>query len=362
MKEKYTEEGLYFNMPEEEYHALEYLSRSTMENILIDIEEAWYKSCFNPDKPIQNPTEPMKLGTAIHSAILEPDIFNEIYCKQPSMRDFEDKVILNTNEELSQFLVSVGEKKTGKKEELIARALQYVDPEKMVIWDVVQKEFLNSINNGGKRSLSLESSEIIEGIQDSIKRRPKIPEIFSKGYSEVTIIWRDDETGIMCKCRMDYVRPEIIGEVKSFSLKGKKSIYKACCDEVVNQKYNFQFMIYSHALETIIRKIRTNEAKVYGEVDKEWLEEFLKLPKKQFAIAFVRTTAPFQSYLMELEQNINGGTDNSYYTVAETLFRTAITKFDRTIKKFGDQRWIEEDYSRKLSDNDVYGIQYQYIQ
>ena len=356
-----TKEGIYFNMPEEEYHALPCLSRSGMEDIYIDVEEFWYKSWMNPDRPKQNPTEAMKLGTAIHSAILEPDVFDELYCKFPSVEDFEDKTILKTSEDLKNFLDNFGEKKIGKKEDLIERALPYIDPEKFVIWDIIQKKFLESTNNNGKRSLSLENSETIEGIQQAIERRPNIKKIFSKGYPEVTIIWKDEETGVMCKCRLDYVRPELIGELKSFSLKGKKSVHGACCDEIIHQKYNLQYYIYSKALEIIIKKIRLGEAEVYGQVDKEWLQKFLEHPRKQFFILFVRTTAPFQALAIELIKNMGGEAENSYYLEPQYWCRTAIKKVKKMHQEFGDKRWIEEDYIKELQDDSM-GFLYQFKQ
>jgi hypothetical protein len=353
------EEGIYFNMPEEEYHSLPYLSRSMMEDILVDVEEAWYNSWFNPNKPRQQPTDAMELGTAIHSAVLEPEVFEELYAKIPSYDDYEDKVILHTNEQISDFLASVGEKKSGKKEELIQRVLPYVDPNTTIIWQLVLNDFYDSINHGGKRSLSREWFELIEEIQKSIERRPLIQEVFSDGYPEVTIIWKDEWTGVMCKCRLDYLKTNAIGELKSFCLRQKKNMYKACCDDIVYRKYNLQFAVYSKAVETIIKKIKMNTAKVFGEVDEEWLKEFLGQPKKQFRIVFVRTAQPYQAISIELARN-EGNSDNVYYSEPLYWFRKSAEKFKSMVETFGEKRWIERNYIRELNDVEVKGTQYQF--
>ena len=64
----------------EEYHASEGLSRSGIVKL---IESPWhyYKHYLAPDKPKFEETEAMKVGTAIHMAILEPDLFNTKYIK-----------------------------------------------------------------------------------------------------------------------------------------------------------------------------------------------------------------------------------------------------------------------------------------
>ena len=353
-------QGIYFNMPEDEYHALPCLSRSMMDDILNDTEEAWYKSSFNPDRPEHKETEAMKLGTAIHSAILEPKVFDNLYCKPPSIQDFEGKVILKTIDDLKAFLDKYGEKKTGKKEDLIVRVLQHANPEKVVIWDMVKQEFEASIKEDGKRVLSSDNSEVIEGIRKSTNRRPKIKDMFTKGYPEVTIIWKNKETGVMCKCRLDYVRPDKIVELKSFSLKKKKTIYKACCDELVYQHYNLQSVVYFYAVQTIIKRINLGEAEVYGEVDKEWLKEFLSSPQKEFCIVFAKTSPPFQMVAIGMERN-GGGQDNVYWSESESSFRGAVKKFKLMREIFGDERWIDEKYIRELSNGDVTGIPYQYL-
>jgi len=354
-------DGIYFGMSDDDYHTLPMPSRSMMEKFLVDPEEAWHNSWMNPDKPERTATPAMELGTAIHTAILEPDVYGELYCSAPKMEDFDGKTILKTNEELGNFLASVGEKKSGKKEDLIARALLYIDPQKTVIWEVVQREFLNEVMESDKRVLDQYQLETIEGIVDSLGRRKGISQIFEKGYAEVTIILTDEDTGIQYKCRLDYVRPETIGELKSFTLKGKKGLYKAICDEIVWNKYNLQFAVYAHTLEAIIKKVRLGEAEVFGEVDQEWLKEFLKVPKKQFFFLFVRTAAPYQMMAIELFKNTGGGTDNVYYSEPMFWLRNSLKQMKVYLDKFGEERWIDQDNVRELEDAHVPGVQYQII-
>ena len=99
MTNQKLKDGIYFGMSDDDYHALPLVSRSMIDNFLVDPEEAWYHSWMNPCKPENNVTSAMDLGTAIHTAILEPDVYGDLYCSVPKMEDFDGKTILKTNEE-----------------------------------------------------------------------------------------------------------------------------------------------------------------------------------------------------------------------------------------------------------------------
>jgi len=356
-KEEY-QEGLYFGMPEEEYHKIPYFSRSLADEMIVDVEEFWYKSPMNPDRPQREETEAMKLGTAIHSMILEPGTFSEKYCKKPVYEDYPNKTILITSDDIKEFLTSIGEKKTGNKPELIERALPYIDPKTYIIWDSHIAEWTQNLD--GQRIITGEMAEILEGIKAGIDRRPKIKQLLENTVSEITIIWRDPITGIMCKCRLDCARPEAIGEVKSFSIKNRKNIYKAMCDSIVYEKYNLQFYVYHIALKIILEKIKARKAGVFGDVNQDWLKEFIKNPDKQFFFIFARTQAPHQCMAIELQESYaSGASSNVYYTQAEMMWNAAIKLYSECCEKFGVNRWINEKEVETLMDEHVPAVMYQ---
>jgi len=354
-------EGLYFNMPEEEYFKIPYYSRSGSEDVLFDVEEYWHNSPMNPDHVPTEPTEAMQLGTAIHCSVLESNRYGGLYVIKPKPEDFKGKKILKTSEDIKAFLVAVGQKKTGNKEELMDRAADYADPKLYVIWDKVINDFNAEAAANGRRILSTEHGRVITGIQTALKRRPQMKTILEDTKSEVVIIWKDEETGIMCKCMLDAVRPEAIGEVKSFSVKRKKTkLGRAMTKAIEDEAYNYQYYVYRKALGLIIRKINLKTAGVFGEVDPEWLERFLKHPDKQFFIMFFRTQAPFQCKTFEMEKAPSlGATPNEYYDQAETLWREGIEKFQWCCKTFGVSRWIAPDNIITLTDEHVPRIMWQ---
>lgn len=352
--------GIYFNMPEHEYHDIPYFSRSFADNMIVDCEDAWYKSAMNPDREPDEPTSAMAFGTALHSMILEPELFKQLYVKMPTPDDFEGKIILDKNTELADFLASVGEKKSGTKAELINRAQPYLDPHTHVIWENVMASFYEDVQEHGRRILTESDIETLAGIKESLSRRENLPKLFEGGYPEVTIIWQDESTGVMCKCRIDYLKVSEVVELKSFSLKRKKNIYRAMCDEINYERYNMQYVVYREAVRNIIRLLKARQAEVFGDVDADWLAEFLSQDEKQYWIAFFRTQAPYQCKAIEMQRNFaKGASINVYHSEGENLFRIALNQYAHCVKTYGAERWQDEKDMETLMDEHIPGVMYQ---
>lgn len=355
------EEGIYFDMPENEYFAIPYFSRSGAEKILFSQEQYWHDSAMNPDYKPMEATPAMELGKAIHCQLLEPKRFAELYAKRPALCDFDHMTILRTTEDIKGFLTSVGENKTGKKEELIARVADYLDPRTHMIWDTIIADFEADVALYGKRIINEYDVETIEGIKASFNRRAVMPELLKNIRSEIVVIWKDEATGIMCKCMIDAARPEAIGEVKSFSVKNfNVPIEVTMLKELNYRHYNHQYYVYSVALGIIIDKITKGKAKVFGEVDPAWLEEFLKKPNKQFFLMYFRTQAPYQCKTYELEECVVAdATSNEYYKQASILWNEALAKLQSCYKRFGTSRWLDDDEVVVLTDEHVPSVLYQ---
>jgi len=71
-------EGIYFDMPEDEYHKIPYFSRSGADEILFSAEQFWENSPMNPDRKEKETNDAMDLGSAIHCMLLEPERFKSL--------------------------------------------------------------------------------------------------------------------------------------------------------------------------------------------------------------------------------------------------------------------------------------------
>ena len=358
-------EGIYFNMPSADYFALPYFSRSAAQLVRFSGKQ-FEHSLKNPVEE----TDAMALGTAIHSMFLEPKDFAKTYVKAPSIFDeeYQEKIVNNeiipakeiiqTVEDLKPYLELFGLKKSGKKEDLLNSVREYLDPNKTIIWDDVKADFEHENFLSSRKVLTDEDFKTLTDMRAALKECEQLPQTIENGRAEVVIIWKDKETGIMCKCRLDYVQPLAVTDIKSYSIKDMNTpLLDQLRKKTVFSFYNFQYAIYQEALETAITAVNEGRAEIHGETDQEWLKEFLKNPAKQFFILYVRTQAPYQMQALELTPaEISGAGQNAYFSVAYDIWRQAIQKYSYFLKT---GKWLGESEIEVLRDEHVPNILWQ---
>ena len=72
------------HLTNEEYHAHPAISRSALNAIAQSPMHYWHRY-LNPEARKPEPTPAMKFGTAVHMAVLEPELFLETYAEAPSL-------------------------------------------------------------------------------------------------------------------------------------------------------------------------------------------------------------------------------------------------------------------------------------
>lgn len=143
-----------FDMPAAEYHASDAVGHSAL--VKMCRSPAHYKHYRDT---AHAPTPAMEFGSAMHMAVLEPELFCETYTVSP-------KFDRRTTE--------------GK-----AQAAQ---------WDE---------QNLGKKALTQEVMELLENIQRAIGLHSTGATLVRNGRKEMSFFWTDAETGIACKFRPD---------------------------------------------------------------------------------------------------------------------------------------------------------------
>jgi len=71
------------------------------------------------------------------------------------------------------------------------------------IWDQWQKE------NEGKVTLSQSDMDKIVGMKEALKKYKVASNLLTNGKAEISIFWTDEETGVLCKVRIDYLREDL---------------------------------------------------------------------------------------------------------------------------------------------------------
>lgn len=300
--------GIYYDIPFEDYLKIEALSYSGIKQLMKSGGDYWASvPWLNPDcEPKQSAA--LEMGKAAHCAILEPSEFwNRYYLELEVGDDW-----LVSTDDIKAFMREHSIKPlTGKKSELIDRILMSNAPQPD-IYDF-HKEMHDQMNEG-KILLTSEEYKEVQGMQEAVKDTFE-----ARGKSEVTVIFEID--GVKCKARFDHlIDDNCIYDLKTTNPWGSKSFLDAAIREMQKYNYILQAYFYTKALEST------------------------GISHPSFNIIMVQSVLPYNSVQFIIkERNNNLDCINEYWLQAEAQTMAAIQK----IKSVGD--------GKKLSDwKDVY--------
>lgn len=117
-------------------------------------------------------TAALRVGSALHCAILEPERFSVAYIPRPDLGD--------------------GRTKAGK----IRRAQWNAERPTAVVLDA-------------------DEYELVARCAESARAHPAVRDALRGGCAEETLTWVDEETGLRCKGRLDYLTPMSVLDLKS---------------------------------------------------------------------------------------------------------------------------------------------------
>lgn len=165
-------------MTNDEYHSGPGVSKSHLDVISPDNGGCpldYWDSYINPEPPERNETDDMLLGTVFHTAVMEPDLFNAQYISVP-----ED----------------APKRPTARQREAKKPSLDTLNA--IEWWDDFEKE------SAGKRIVSAEIISIAQDMATAVRRHPVASRLFKDGVAEQSLFARDEETGLLIKCRPDW--------------------------------------------------------------------------------------------------------------------------------------------------------------
>lgn len=343
--------GIYADIPEAKYHALPYMSNSMLKVLDQDALEFWYRSWLNPERPEQTTSSAMDLGSALDAALLEPERFAKEWRIAPDIADYEN--VIRSVEDAKSWLDFNGLKKTGNKPELLQRIRD--ESSSVVIWDDVVEAFNAGREAGEYHEIKKDDLSEIELMVARLRNNADVAAAMAGMVSQVTLLWEED--GVQCKARLDGLKPSLIMDLKSFSVKGSKSISRTVADAIVYEKYNIQWVWYRRGLERVKEAIREGKAEISG-VSPEFISALLDHDQR-FLLVFCRTAAPYQIRLRELRHSIGCGTPNVYFLEAGLMIDRALRKYVDLMEKYGTNPWEDGEGAEFLDDEDMPNILYQ---
>ena len=196
--------GIHLGVPEDVYHqrVLGLASKGALD--LVRRSPAHYKAWVDGAKDNEE-SDALAFGKAFHCALLEPERFIGTYTVEPSFGDCR------------------------KKDNRAAR-------------DAWRAEHAGSV------LLSSDDHLACMRMTESIRRHPIAGKLLAGGEAEVTARWRDEDTGIECKARADYLIRErrLIVDIKTAADASLESFRRS----VANYGYHRQDAFYRAGFAT----------------------------------------------------------------------------------------------------------------
>ena len=201
-----------------EYHALDYVSKSHLDEVNKSAFHYWDRY-INPDRVIPEPTKQMLLGSAMHTMVLEPELFEkECLVESANAPKRPTAAQRNAKKPSSQTLDAIA------------------------YWE----EFDKKAN--GKNLISIDDYERLTIMRQRIFDHPAASTILNmSGVVEQSYQWKDSQTGEICKSRPDFHTDDgtLIVDLKTTSGASELGFQKS----VHNFRYHVQAGFYLRSIE-----------------------------------------------------------------------------------------------------------------
>lgn len=189
-----------------EYHSGPGISKSHLDCIAGKSPLHYWHKYLNPDREPEEPTPAKVLGSAIHSIILEPDLFDEEFAINPGIER-------RSNAGKAEYAAFLAE-------------------------------------NAGKTIITDEQAQACYAVRDAVHRHPLARGLLQSGKAEQSFYAIDPETGELIKCRIDYLpdNGSMIVDVKSTEDASPGGFGKSAA----NYRYPLQTAWYQDVLDACV--------------------------------------------------------------------------------------------------------------
>ena len=265
------QDGVYFGLPEDDYHAIPRLSASGLQNLDVSPGTFWANSWLNPDRPVpgeldedgepvpEETTKARQVGKAYHCARLEPERFAKVYRREPTKADFSAKGMLTSDNAVKAELKARGQTQTLANETVAERCQRLAGlGYEGTLFPLVKAEFAASLASG---QIAL-NGKVYDQIEQDMERLHSHPELgpLLKGEPEVAILWTDPH-GIPMKAKLDVLGTGHWTDLKTFDNTRGAPIEKALTNAVQYNRLHMQAVTYRDAVEAV----RVGQLQVQGE-------------------------------------------------------------------------------------------------
>jgi hypothetical protein len=272
--------GIYGDISNADYHGGEGASNSML--CKLQNSSPLHLHASRTSANDNQPTAAMRIGTAFHMLVLEPELFNESYVLPLVLP--EDA--LSTIDDLKAALKDAGEKVSGTKAELIER-LKAVCPDAKIADELKQRY---AVANAGRTIISIEERDQLYAMRDAVMAHPSASKVLtgSKYVTEYSAYAVDPVTGELIRVRPDLWRMDgIVADLKTTDDASPEGFARS----IAKYGYDMQHPFYLDTLNEALRQSKS--------------DDFAKHPTSAKAFVFIAVEKAFphavQVYVLDDE-------------------------------------------------------------
>lgn len=353
--------GIYFGLPEADYHADPSVSTSAIKKLLEGCEQYWHESWMNPYAPAREQKDCLSRGTLWHCRLLEPEQFDEKYIKAPALGELvlEGYEVLETIGQMRKWMERngfQGFKKTGSHAdyvEAVKTAIQLIpNPDTRPYLLTTERDELLDRNPDATVIWSEEIWTEMLQAEAALQAHPYFCKVFQGGMSEVSIFWIDEASGIPMKARIDKLKPRAILDYKTLHVPRGKGVLKAALNAIKFEKYDLQAAVYTIAVGQAVKMINEATGVIWGDVPGDFIDEFRKQPEKPFGLIFQQEVAPYAVRGRTITRH--GGDLLNCFGNGLYLMQQGIEVWRSNWELYGVKRWIDTEGLIEVQDNEIY--------
>jgi len=378
--------GIYFGMPEEDYHALPALSSHGIQTFIASPMLYWATATWLSETARKREAEEAAradvrtartIGKAYHCRLLEGA---EAYAARyaVALTPAQCEGALESTDQIKAAIAAhtcmVVDKKTGekrqeqvrpvakvadtlpdggeyqraaRKEDWIAQ-LVALDPNAKIM-ALLQAEHARL--HAGKQFVPLDAHEQIEIAAKMIEADDEKRHALRGGYPEVTLIWHCAETGVPMKARCDRLKLRAIVDLKSIANRGMLPLDLAIRSAVGSYHYNVQPSVYVEGVQAVRTLLRGRAGCIHADASVdlpvEWANKWAAETEEPewWWLFQSKGVAP----ITRLVQYPLMGITRS---ITDEIIREAKRKWRECSEKYGASPWLDTRPAYMLSDED----------
>lgn len=253
--------GIYFDLPEDDYHADPAIGSTDLKQLLTNPTRYWWKSqyaaTFREVVEAKTAEENEKVsrakafGSCVHAVTLEGmEAFNARYFVPPPKPDD----LLTTIEQMRTAITDAGlwaesglVKSAARIEYVKACRALGIGPlaDDWALEVERQRDGREIVSPGWAVTLSLIARQL-DSPRASHGGKSIRERVLSNGHAEVSVFWTTED-GVRCKARFDYLRVKSIVDAKTFAARDDVEVIRAFCMGIRNFGYALQAEHYRDA-------------------------------------------------------------------------------------------------------------------